>query len=169
MMKKFALISAILFFIVFFWANTFLPEDDSGVGTYPSVAANPVAETNVIDEALLNRIMEAEAPAETETPSGAVAPSEAVGPSEVKVAREPGGDYYLIVASFSDIGQAQRMAEKYSSDYNADIIILPPTTQGFYRISYGRYSTPEEAGATLPTVRKTVNSDAWIYSIKKPR
>ncbi|MCK7531793.1 MAG: hypothetical protein MZV63_12595 [Marinilabiliales bacterium] len=77
-MKKFALISAILFFIVYFWANTFMPEDDSGVGIYPVVAANPVTETNIIDEALLNRIMEAEAPAETEAPSGESAPSEAV-------------------------------------------------------------------------------------------
>lgn len=180
-MKKVALISAILFFIVYFWANTFMPEDDSGVGIYPAVAANPVTETNIIDEALLNRIMEAEAPAETEAPSGAVAPSqfgalsgavalsESGAPSKVKATSEPGGGYYLIVASFRDIDQAQLVAEKYTNDYNADIIILPPTPQGYYRISYGRYSTPEEAGATLPAVRETVNPDAWVYSMKKPR
>ncbi|MDZ7636172.1 MAG: SPOR domain-containing protein [Bacteroidales bacterium] len=113
--------------------------------------------------------MEAEAPAETEASSGAGAPSETVVPSEVKVTPGHGGAYYLIVASFSDIGQAQRMAEKYTSDYDADIIILPPTPQGYYRISYGSYSSPEEAGATLPSVRETVNPDAWVYSIKKPR
>ncbi|MCK7531792.1 MAG: SPOR domain-containing protein [Marinilabiliales bacterium] len=61
------------------------------------------------------------------------------------------------MASFSDIDQAQQVAEKYTNDYNADIIVLPPTPQGYYRISYGRYSTPEEAGATLPAVRETVN------------
>ena len=165
-MKKFALISAILFFIVYFWANTFMPEDDSGIGIYPVVAANPVVETNVVDEAILNRIMEAEAPAENEALSGEVAKSEAVAPSEVKPTSGPGGGYYLIVASFSDIDQAQQVAEKYANDYNADIIILPPTPKGYYRISYGRYSTPEEAGATLPTVRETVNSDAWMYSIR---
>ncbi len=165
-MKKFALISAILFFIVYFWANTFMPEDDAGVGIYPVVAANPVTETNVVDEAILNRIMEAEAPSETEALSGEAALSEAREPSEVKVPSEPGGGYYLIVASFSDIDQAQQVAEKYTNDYKADIIILPPTPQGYYRISYGRYSTSEEAGATLPTVRETVNSDAWIYSVR---
>ncbi|MCK7531851.1 MAG: hypothetical protein MZV63_12925 [Marinilabiliales bacterium] len=62
--------------------------------------------------------------------SGAVASSEAGAPSEVKATSEPGGGYYLIVASFSDIDQAQQVADKYTNDYNADIIVLPPTPQG---------------------------------------
>ncbi|MCK7531865.1 MAG: SPOR domain-containing protein [Marinilabiliales bacterium] len=86
-----------------------------------------------------------------------------------KLPRTPEAVYYLIVASFRDIDQAQLVAEKYTNDYKADIIILSPTPQGYYRISYGCYSTPEEAGATLPAVRETVNPDAWVYSMKKPR
>ncbi|MRR24528.1 SPOR domain-containing protein [bacterium] len=169
LMKKIALISAMLFFIVYFWANTFMPEDDSGAGIYPVVAANPLTEASVVDEAILTRIMDAEAPAEAGLLSEAESPSEAAAPSAIRAAPGSGGVYYLIVASFSDIDQAQRVAEKYTNDYNADIIILPPTPQGYYRISYGIYSTPEEAGAALPAVREAVNPDAWIYSIKKPR
>ncbi|MDZ7636103.1 MAG: hypothetical protein U5L72_17360 [Bacteroidales bacterium] len=52
-MKKFAPISAILFFILYFWANNFMPDPDIGIGIYPAVAANPVAETNIVDEAIL--------------------------------------------------------------------------------------------------------------------
>jgi hypothetical protein len=166
-MKKIALISALLFFIVYFWANTFLPEDDSGAGIYPVVAVNPVSEASIVDEAIMTRIMEAEAPAEAELLLAAETPSEAAEPSEEKVDTGSGGGYYLIVASFTDIDQAQRMAEKYRDD--TDIIILPPTPQGYYRVSYGHYATPGEAGAALPIVRQTINTDAWVYSIKKPR
>ncbi len=119
-MKKFALISAILFFVVYFWANIVVSDDDPTFGAYPVVAANPSTEAESVDEALLDRIMEAEAPAEVE------------------------GGYYLIVGSFSDIDQARQ----------AD------------RLSYGRYSSPEEAGATLHAVREKVNSDAWIYQLR---
>lgn len=165
-MKKVALISALLFFIVYFWANTFLPEDDSGAGIYPVVAVNPVSETSIDDEAIMTRIMEAEAPAEAELLSAAETLSEAAAPSEVRAATGSGGGYYLIVASFTDIVQAQRMAEKYKDDSDTDIIILPPTPQGYYRVSYGHYATPEEAGAVLPIVKENIGSDAWIYSIR---
>lgn len=141
-MKKFALISAILFFVVYFWANIVVSDDEPTFGAYPVVAANPSTEAESVDEALLERIMEAEAPAEVE------------------------GGYYLIVGSFSDIDQARQAAEKYKNDYEAEMIVLPPTPQGYYRLSYGRYSSPEEAGATLPAVREKVNSDAWIYQLR---
>jgi len=159
-MKKFALISAILFFVVYFWANTFVPDDDTLPGTYSVMAANPVIETEAGDEIVLNRIMDAEAPAEEESVLHRIMEAEAPADKE--------GGYYLIVASFSDLDQARQAAEKYKNDFEAEMIVLPPTPQGYYRVSYGRYATPEEASSTLPAVREKVSSDAWIYSIKKP-
>ncbi|MBE0678948.1 MAG: SPOR domain-containing protein, partial [Bacteroidales bacterium] len=84
---------------------------------------------------------------------------------EAETPADKEGGYYLIVASFSDVDQARQVAEKYKNDFNAEMIVLPQTQQGYYRVSYGRYSTPEEAGATLPAVREKVNSDAWIYKM----
>lgn len=141
-MKKIALISGLLFFFVYFWANTFIPEDELQQVVYPAMAANPETDVHDFDEEILSRIMETEAPADNE------------------------GGYYLVVASFSDFDQAKRIAEKYKNDFSAEIIILPPTPQGYYRISYGRYSTLEDAGANLPAVRGKVSSEAWVYSME---
>lgn len=156
-MKKIALISAILFFVVYFWASTFVPDDDTLPGNYPIMAANPAIEADANDEALLNRIMEAQAPADEEVVHNLFLEAEA--PSD----KERG--YYLIVASFSDIDRARQVAEKYRNDLDAEMIVLPPTPQGYYRVSYGRYSTPEEASAALPAVREKINSDVWIYNL----
>ncbi len=76
--------------------------------------------------------------------------------------------YYLIVASFTRMDQAEQMAEKYKNDFEADFIILPPTSEGYYRVSCGKYSTPETADAALPAVKEKVNPDAWLFSSKKP-
>ena len=151
-MKKFALISAILFFVVYFWANTFVPDDDAQTVVYPVVAANPSAVEIAVDEALLNRIMEAEAPGDEE-----VIP-------EIEAQADVREGYFLIVASFSDPDQARQLAVKYEDKFDAEMIVLPPTPNGFYRVSYGRYTSPEEAGTALPAVRSKVSSDAWIYS-----
>jgi hypothetical protein len=156
-MKKFALISAILFFVVYFWANNFVPDDDPLPGGYPVMAANPVIDTESADEAVLNRILEAEAPADREISRNLIVEADAPA--------DKGSGYYLIVASFSDIDQARQVAEKFRNDLEAEIIVLPPTPQGYYRVSYGKYSTSEEASATLPVVREKVSSDAWIYTL----
>ncbi len=156
-MKKIALISAILFFVVYFWANTFMPDDGTLPGNFPVMAANPIIEADASNEVVRNRIMEAEAPADEEVVRNLIVEAETPADKE--------GGYYLIVASFSDVDQARQVAEKYKNDFNAEMIVLPPTQQGYYRVSYGRYATPEEAGATLPAVREKVNSDAWIYNM----
>lgn len=157
-MKKFALISAILFFVVYFWANTFVSDDDTQTVVYPAVAANPSAERPAADEAVLNRIMEAESPADEDIVPNPVLESDTPVDED--------GGYFLIVGSFSNLDQARQLALKYEDDFDADIIVLPPTSQGLYRVSYGRYTTSEEAGASLPAVRGKVSSDAWIYKLK---
>jgi hypothetical protein len=76
-------------------------------------------------------------------------------------------DYYIIIGSFRDLKQAQQKAERLKNDFDTDIIVLPPTTEGNYRISYGKYSSPEEAKTKIKSIIKNINPDAWILSIKK--
>ena len=108
-MKKFALISAILFFVVYFWANTLMPDDDTLPAVFPVAAVDPMVDGNTSDEVVLTRIMEAEAPAEEEAVMHHMMEAEAPMNSEDR--------YYLIVASFTSIDQAEQMAEKYKNDF----------------------------------------------------
>jgi hypothetical protein len=75
-------------------------------------------------------------------------------------------EYYIIVESFRNLTLAQQEAEKLKNDFNTNIIVLPPTTEGFYRISYGKYLTPEEAKSAINYIRTNISSDAWIFSTK---
>jgi cell division protein FtsN len=76
-------------------------------------------------------------------------------------------DYYIVVESFKNLTLAQQKAEKLKTALNADIIVLPPTTEGYYRLSYGKYSTIEEARSIINSVRSKFKSDVWIYTAKK--
>ena len=76
-------------------------------------------------------------------------------------------NYYIIIGSFGDLVQAQQKAGKLKNDHKADIIVLPPTKEGNYRISYGKYSSLEEAKTMINSVRATIKPDAWIFSVKK--
>ena len=78
-------------------------------------------------------------------------------------------DYYIIVGSFRNLIQAQEKAEKLINDLNTNIIILPPTKESLYRISYGKYSTYEDAKTTIKSksIRETISSDIWILSVKE--
>jgi hypothetical protein len=76
-------------------------------------------------------------------------------------------DYYIIVGSFKNLMLAQQKAQELTNDFNTNIIILPSLKEGYYRISWGKYSTPEEAKATIKSVRTKISSDAWIFSVKE--
>lgn len=76
-------------------------------------------------------------------------------------------DYYIVVESFKNLPLAQQKAEKLKKDFNANIIVLPPTSNGYYRLSYGKYSTLEEARSTIESIKTKFSSDLWIYSEKK--
>jgi hypothetical protein len=76
-------------------------------------------------------------------------------------------DYYIIVGSFGNLIQAQQKAKRLINDFNTNVIILPPTKEGYYRISYAKYSTLEEAKATIKSIRTNIDSDAWIFSVKE--
>jgi cell division septation protein DedD len=76
-------------------------------------------------------------------------------------------DYYIIVGTFKNLTLAREKAAKLKNDFNTDIIILPPTAEGYYRVSYGKYSTHEEAKSIIKNLSKSISSDAWVFSDKK--
>lgn len=139
-MKKFALISGLLFLVVYFWVNTFTKEDSSFDLEY-----RPVTVSNLTSVELPGTPVEADVPSDArENPRGPRT--------------------YIIVASFGDKEQAEKMAEAYAAKYQADIIVLPPAPGGHYRISYGSYDSSGEAKAALETLRQTGFPDAWIFA-----
>jgi hypothetical protein len=141
-MKKIALISGLLFLVVYFWVNTFNPEEKTFDVVYPSV---PVSTLSVMENPL---------PAVTNKPD----------PDQVD--SEPVRYSYLIVASFSDPDQANRVAEEFAGRYNSDMFVLPPSSKGYYRVSHGRYSTASEALSALETLKQTHFPDAWMLTSK---
>lgn len=74
--------------------------------------------------------------------------------------------YFIIVGSFRNLLQAQNKAEKLKNDFNTNFIVLPPGKEGYYRISYGEYTTLEEAKSTSERIKAEISSDVWIYSEK---
>jgi cell division protein FtsN len=76
-------------------------------------------------------------------------------------------DYYIIVGSFKNLEQAQQKADKLTNEFNTNIILLPATKEGYFRISCGKYSTLEKAEAAIKNIRTNINSNAWILSLKE--
>jgi hypothetical protein len=76
-------------------------------------------------------------------------------------------DYYVIIESDTNQEFAQQKADKLKGLFKTDFIVLPPTKEGYYRISYGKYSSFEEAKSAIENIKRTIRSEAWIFSIKK--
>jgi hypothetical protein len=140
-MKKIALISGLLFLVVFLWVNTFTKEDGS---------FDFINQSSMSVSAMTGGSGQA---SQTDTEQNPVTP-----------AGKQGAITYLIVSSFANEEQARKMADSYSSRYQADIIVLPPTPGGYYRISYGSYSSPEEAQAALDHLKHNGFPDAWLLT-----
>lgn len=141
-MKKLALISGLVFMVVYFWVNTFSKEVPSFDVVYPSVSVNSFSDSDNPDPSVTDNTV-----------------SPPTDNSQVKY-------NYLIVASFSDLDQADRMAGEYAGKLQADMLVLPETTNGYYRVSYGRYSTTTEALAALETLKNSNFPDAWLLASK---
>jgi hypothetical protein len=80
---------------------------------------------------------------------------------------KPGVEFYIIIESLRDQTVAQLKAEKLRKEFTTNIIVLPPTKEGNFRISYGKYSSLEEAKSMLKNARTNISRDAWIYSMTK--
>ena len=76
-------------------------------------------------------------------------------------------EYYIIVESSRNLAQAQQRAEKYKNDFKANMIVLPPSKEGYYRISYGKYSSIEEARSASKSLKTTISRDVWILTAGK--
>ncbi|NLE35355.1 MAG: SPOR domain-containing protein [Bacteroidales bacterium] len=139
-MKKLALISGLLFLVVYFCVNTFITEENSSDVIYPSI---PVRSLSGMDDTVT---------------------SVRGNPDPMTNSNMPTNYSYLIVASFNDIEKANRVAEEYGDKYNIDMHVLPPAANGYYRISYGRYTTTGEALAALETLKQKNFPDAWLLT-----
>lgn len=104
----------------------------------------------------------------TDASTGKRAPKSAARPagtpSEVIIATPAtaGKYYYIIIESFKTIAPAKERAERLRLTYRTDMIILPTPPEGYYRLSFGRYTTEEAARAVLPKVKNDLKADAWI-------
>lgn len=74
--------------------------------------------------------------------------------------------YYIIVESATNQDLARVKTEKLKNTFRSDFIVLPPTKEGLYRISKGKYSTLEDAKTAIDDVRRNIRTDAWIFSLK---
>jgi hypothetical protein len=75
--------------------------------------------------------------------------------------------YYIIVESNKSLTEARRKAEKLKDIFKANFIVLPPTPEGYIRISYGKYYKLEEADSLVKKIRTDIRSDAWVLSVIK--
>jgi hypothetical protein len=76
-------------------------------------------------------------------------------------------DYYIIVQSYMKLEPAEVKAKKFKKEFEADFTVLPPTPEGYYRISCGRYSSLNEAKSKLKSIRDLMGADVWLLSVKK--
>ena len=141
-MKKLALVSGLLFMVVYFWVNAFSKDESSFDVVYPSVSVNSYTDYENVAPPVTDN---------TVSP-----PADNI---QVKY-------NYLIVASFTDLDQADRMAEEYAGKLQADMFVLTATTNGYYRVSYGRYSTTAEALSALEPLKGNNFPDAWLLASK---
>ncbi len=124
--------------MVYFWVNTFTKDDDSYEMAFPSMTVSTLTDME-----------KSEIPARDDIAT--LNPVTLQAPSA-----------YIIIASLSDLEQARKTADSYTAQHQADIFILPPTATGFYRISYGRYSSTAEAEAALELVKQSGFPEAWL-------
>jgi SPOR domain len=100
--------------------------------------------------------------------TGPAVPGPARAESPVKdVIDKPAVEYYIIIESFKSKPIAEQKAEQLRRKLNKDIIVLPVTKEGFYRISSGKYPTPEDAETAVKEAREGIRADAWIFSVRK--
>jgi septal ring-binding cell division protein DamX len=87
--------------------------------------------------------------------------------TEAEVEKKAEFEYHIILESLRNLGQAQQKAEKLKNDLNADVIVLPPSKEGYYRISYGKYTSIEEARSASKSLKTTISRDIWILPVEK--
>ena len=77
---------------------------------------------------------------------------------------DSGSEYYIIVESLKTLETATEKAEKLKKKFSTDFLVLPPTKEGYYRISCGKYATLEDARSKINIVKTSIRPDVWIFS-----
>ncbi len=75
--------------------------------------------------------------------------------------------YYVIIEGFKNLHAARERASNLEKKFNTEMVVLPPTPAGIYRISYGQYDTYELAEKALVWIKIKIRPEAWIFSVKK--
>lgn len=141
-MKKLALVSGLLFVVVYLVVNNITSNDNSFDVIYPSVPAQSL--------------------------TGSDSQHDGARQGDYSAATDKNSVFFLVIASFNDHELARKTADDFSARYNADFIVLPPASNGFYRISYGKYSSLREAQDALESVKRNGFPDAWISLQNSP-
>jgi cell division protein FtsN len=76
-------------------------------------------------------------------------------------------EYFIIVGSFRNPEQAGLKARELNKMGSDTVILLPATSEGNIRISFGTYKTMEEARTNLEKIRADIASGAWILTVLK--
>jgi hypothetical protein len=165
-MKQLILIVLFVFIAVILYLISLPPKEITLNDIHPAVIprtspAEPVIQETALPDSV-KEVVKHSIPNEPEIQNNS--PIENIKTDSNAARRE---EYYIIVGGFSTLLKAQQQATKLKSDFAANIIVLPPTAEGYYRISYGRYSTLEEAKSSIQSIKTKVKSDAWIYSLNK--
>ena len=87
--------------------------------------------------------------------------------TEERGAKQAETEYYLIIESFKNLTQAQQRAEKFRNDFKTNVIVLPRSKEGYFRISYGKYSSIEEARAAQISLKTNFSHDVWVLTVEK--
>lgn len=82
--------------------------------------------------------------------------------AELPLATQPERNYHIIVASFSNLDNAQNKAKRLQGLYGAEASVLPISENMLYRVSYHSYGNRQDAEAALRKVRSNIAADAWI-------
>jgi hypothetical protein len=118
------------------------------------VTQNPPAESPSTDAASANQTSPAE-------PVSYEKSSTVVTSQENEVSTE--GYYFIVINSFRNLNMAKEKAANLKTKLKSEIIVLPLSRDGYYRLSYGKYSTKEDAEHALISVRINIRPEAWIY------
>jgi hypothetical protein len=122
----------------------------SKAGSDSTSVDKPRPEPKAKSEAKAVAVSEAEAKPKPKTGSIPVTDSEAA--------------WYIIVESLKDKKAAEQRADKLKEQFSMDFFALPPTKEGNYRVSCGKYTSLEAARSAVKNVRTSIQQDVWIFS-----
>jgi hypothetical protein len=159
-MKRLIVLTIVLFVALGVFVINLPPREMTMKDLHPVIVPQPRREVIGIPDTSSSESRETAAipiPADT-------FPNDPPKPSATFVEGKVTIEYYIIIESIRDRVLAEKKAQSLKQKYKTDIIVLPPAMEGNFRLSYGKYSSADEAKSVIKSVRKQICPDAWIYS-----